>query len=235
MIQHKQNKCFIVSWNGCKNVGGVVKLNIRDARKQVNRYFGDWIKIIDYRSEWTIKDFSFKEGVPQRVENHCRKCVTVNHCWFLDEVDKKPSEYDYLNDYVDEAFSFGKNSLYHPNCHCEKFVITNPIPADIKLIETEGKIEYMWKDKIHLIHLWGYLDFEKDKFVEMLAQKTKESYVAGNYEVEQHNNHGVKINCFFRIPCRNPKFGKEIGMWSNWMVFPDGTLKCNSYLGGWSK
>ena len=93
----------------------------------------------------------------------------------------------------------------------------------------------MWRDKTGLYHQWGYADVEKDTFIKMLLQKSKESYVAGNYEIEKHTRNGVKINCIFKIPDKDPKHGGEIEMWSNWMIFPDGTLKCNTMIGGWTR
>ena len=93
----------------------------------------------------------------------------------------------------------------------------------------------MWEYKTHLFHKFGYNDDEKADFFDMILKKTKESYVAGNYEIEKHDNHGVKINCLFTIPCRNAELGTEIEMWTNWMIFPNGTLKVNSFLGGWKK
>ena len=208
--------------------------NIRDVRNQVERLFADWIQIVDEENPWTIKDFPYKTGVPNEVEGHCWRCITVNYCWFANETEKMPAEFDYENDSLSEIFGQIRG-LYHPNCHCKKYAIPKPNVSEIKLIETDGKIGYMWESKKQLFHKWGYSDLEQEAFVEMIAQKTKESYAAGNYEIEEHDKYGVKINCIFKIPSKNPEFGTEIEMWSNWMIFPNGILKCNSYLGGWTK
>ncbi|MCM1289971.1 MAG: hypothetical protein NC132_04660 [Corallococcus sp.] len=208
--------------------------SVQSVHEEAKAFFSDWIRINDDQSKWTIEDFSYKDGVPDKVENHCWKCITVNHCWFVDEVDKKPQEFDYGR-YTQQDVPQSKRGLYHPNCHCKKLPIRNPQPSDIQLIETEGKIDYMWKSKLHLYHLCGYADDEKEYFENLIAQKTKDSYVSGNYECEKHDKYGYKINCIFKIPSKNPKLGKEIEMWSNWMIFPDGTLKCNSYFGGMDK
>lgn len=208
--------------------------SVRDVRAQAESIFADWIQIVDNKSRWTIEDFSYKEGVPEHVENHCWKCITVNHCWFANQDDKKPMEFGY-DEYTSAQIAPENRGLYHPRCHCEKVALHKPQLNDISLIVTQGKIEFMWKSKTHLFHKWGYSDSEKDFFVEMIANKTKESYITGNYEIEKHDNHGVKINCIFRIPCKNNELGDTVEMWSNWMIFPNGTLKCNTCLGGWTK
>lgn len=209
--------------------------SVKDVREQAKSYFSDWIKILDDKNPHTIEEYTYKDGVPDNVDGHCWKCITVNHCWFVDEVDKKPKEFDYTKYIRDEIPISDTDGLYHPHCHCKELHIRNPQPSEIKLIETQGKIGYMWKSKLHLYHLWGYTDDERDAFEKLLAQKTKEAYVAGNYEYEKHDKQGYRINCILTIPSKNPALGKEIEMWSNWMIFPDGTLKCNSYLGGWTK
>ncbi|MCM1533708.1 MAG: hypothetical protein NC099_03545 [Corallococcus sp.] len=208
--------------------------SIRDVREQAESLFADWVQIVDNKSKRTIEDFPYDTGVPDRVEGHCWRCVTVNYCWFANEKDKLPDEFDY-GKYSSSQISEQIRGLYHPHCHCKKFPLSKPQSSKINLVKVEGKIDYMWRSKMHLFHKWGYTDMEKDAFVEMLAQKTKESYSNGNYEIEKHDNHGVKINCIFKIPSKNPQLGTEIEMWSNWMIFPNGTLKCNSFLGGWTK
>lgn len=208
--------------------------SVRDVRAQAESFFADWIQIVDKKSPWTLDDFFYKDGVPEQVENHCWRCITVNYCWFANQDDKKPEEFGY-DEYSSAQIASQNRGLYHPHCHCEKVTIHKPQLKDIRLIVPKGKIEFLWKSKIHLFHKWGYLDSEKVSFVEMIANKTKESYISGNYEIEKHDNHGVKINCIFRIPCKNAELCDTIEMWSNWMIFPNGTLKCNTFLGGWSK
>lgn len=207
--------------------------SVKDVRNEAMGYFADWIQIMDNLNTHTLDEFPYNGGVPDKVENHCWKCVTVNKCWFVNQDGKKPEEMAY--DSSLSEIPLEKQGIYHPHCHCKKISIGNPQVFDISLINLTRKIEFMWKDKIGLYEQWGYSDDEKDTFIEMVLQKTKESYVAGNYEIEAHTRNGVKINCIFTIPDKNPKYGGDIEMWSNWMIFPNGTLKCNTVIGGWTR
>lgn len=119
-------------------------------------FFSDWIRIDDDTNSETIANYPYEGGVSENIlRPHCWKCITVNHCWFVDEVDKKPKEFDYSKYISGENPISDTDGLYHPNCHCEEIPIRNPQPLEIKLIETQGKIGYMWKSKLHLYHLWG--------------------------------------------------------------------------------
>lgn len=107
--------------------------SIRDVRAQVESLFADWIQIVDDQNSHTIEEFPYDTGVPDKVENHCWKCVTVNHCWFANKVDKKPEEFNY-NQYSSEQIPNKIRGLYHPHCECKKLPISAPTPSDVRLI-----------------------------------------------------------------------------------------------------
>ena len=110
--------------------------SVRDIRAQVESLFADWIKIDDNKSQYTIEDFPYKEGVPDKVENHCWKCVTVNQCLFANQVNKKPEEFNY-DSYSYKQISNDIRGLYHPHCHCRKVEISVPSLDNIELITLE--------------------------------------------------------------------------------------------------
>ena len=66
-------------------------------------------------------------------------------------------------------------------------------------------------------------------------QSIKEAYCSGNYKVIEHNKHGVKANLFLYLAGANEKAGKTYPLKSAFMIFPNGTLKCNTLIGGWYK
>lgn len=56
----------------------------------INASFSQWIKVEDNQSKWTIEDFPHSTVVDENITYpHCWKCVTVNHCWFKNEENKK--------------------------------------------------------------------------------------------------------------------------------------------------
>ena len=60
------------------------------------------------------KEFNFCRFImyPQVIKPHCVTCTIVNKCWFKDEKDKKPDEFDYSK-YPEIPLE--KRGLYHPN------------------------------------------------------------------------------------------------------------------------
>ena len=67
--------------------------NIKD---KLTASFSDWIKINDNKSGFTIEDFPYATGVDEELTNpHCALCVSVNNCYFKNEEDKKPIEFNY--------------------------------------------------------------------------------------------------------------------------------------------
>lgn len=126
----------------------------------------------------------------------------------------------------------GNSGLYHKYCHCKKEAIDNPTVDKIKLIILPGKIDFFFKDKIKWYYSWGYLNEDKEEFVEIVKRLTKESFSKGNYEVENHTKFGFKINIFIDLPGKNEKENKIYKTWTNFMIFPNGKLKINTLIGG---
>jgi len=196
---------------------------------KISGIFSDWIQIKDLENPFTIESFPYSTGVIEIITKpHCANCSSINYCWFKNEESKKPDEFDYTNSNVSEK----DKGLYHPHCHCNKIAIKNPKPEDIKLIIPEGKTDWLIKDKIDWINAMGYKN--NKEFIEILFQKTKESFASGNYKKVIHNQYGFKINIFLSIPGANEKIGKIYKVKTVYMIFPNGKLKNNTLLGGWA-
>ena len=130
-----------------------------DSLKEILSNFNDWIKIGDDHSKWTIEDFHYKTGVDEKLTKpHCWKCVTVNQCIFKNEENKKPEEFDYSN-YSFTEIPNSIRGLYHPNCHCKKKTIPTPKESEINFVIPYGKVDWMIKDKGHLLNQLGYKEF----------------------------------------------------------------------------
>ena len=91
---------------------------------------------------------------------------------------------------------------------------------------------------------WDYVinDFTKSNFSFTLNAnfldkqgKTISVYKDGNYAIVNHTKYGCKINLQVDIPGVNEKTGKVYKVTTNYMIFPNGKLKCNTLLGGWQK
>lgn len=192
--------------------------------------YSDWIKVEDDTCRWTIEDFSYETGViDEAVKPSCWRCVTVNKCLFANVEGKKPKTY------VEDKTLFEKieqGSLYHPNCHCKEYGRETPMSSNIDFIFLQGKVNYFFKDKLKWYYAWGYEDEDKEKFTETIKRLVKDSYIKGNYECEKHTKYGFSINVFINIPGIKSKQGRSYGVWSCYMVFPDGKLKLNTLIGG---
>ncbi|MDE6869295.1 MAG: hypothetical protein K2J75_01065 [Clostridia bacterium] len=193
----------------------------------------DWIQIVDNLNNAVIDDFDYKIGIQGSVtQKHCVKCIAVNQCWFANEKNKKPKPMSYS---VEQVLNDSKNAmgLYHYNCHCKEIDIPMPNEDDITLICPEGKDDWLFRDKTPWIRSLGY---ENDnEFLEYLKKKVVESYCLGQYEIRDITQYGVAINVFVNIEGRGENFGKIYTAKFAWMVFSNGKLKCNTFLGGKAK
>ena len=180
----------------------------------------------------TIESFPYTTGVIDIfTKPHCWKCVTVNQCWFKNETNKKPLEFNYSNN----DLPIKEQGLYHPNCHCQKINIFPPTEDQVELIITEAKINYLFTKKLGWVEYMGYNETNKEQFLNILISKTKEAYITGNYYLVNHTNYGFKINLKISIPGLNNKQNEIFNIETNYMVFPKGKLKMNTPLGGWQK
>lgn len=198
--------------------------------------FSEWIKIEDYKSEWTIEDFPYETGVDERKTNpHCWYCVTINRCWFKNEEGKKPREFLTLDPSSSTlSILLGNSGLYHKYCHCKKEAIDNPTVDKIKLIIPDGKIDnYLFVKKIGWVNYLGYSIEDKEDFLKILYENTKVSFKDGNYYCENHTKYGFKININIQIPGGKLKDNEVFNLRTNYMIFPNGKLKMNTPLGGW--
>ena len=193
----------------------------------------DWIKVVDNKNAMVIDDFDYENGIQGSITlKHCVSCIAVNQCWFVNEKGKKPESKSYsleqiLNDNDNKA------GLYHFNCHCKEISIPMPKESDIKLVYDQGKADWLFKDKTEWIHALGYENV--DEFFEYLKKKIVENYCLGKYIILQISKYGVAINIFVDIEGAGEKYGKIYKVKSGWMVFSNGKIKCNTFLGGKAK
>ena len=110
---------------------------------------GNWVQIIDEQNEITIENYSYETGVIDGTTgNHCVKCVAANKCWFKNEKEKKPKEFNYTGNNVVVAFAKGLfPGLYHYRCHCKEILIEVDNIDDIQLIVPSGKNDWLFLDK----------------------------------------------------------------------------------------
>ena len=203
---------------------------------EVNKRFGKWIQVLDYKNDSvTIEDFDYALGVHGKITTkHCDKCVSINKCWFKDEKDKKPEPYGVLGIKVLDDFANAVTpGLYHFKCHCYESGIMTPSVEDIALVIPEGKDNWLFKDKQDWIKAMGYED--NKKFLKILCEQVKQAYCAGDYRIVRHDNHGVKVNLFVNMDGDGIKSGRKYPIKSSFMIFPNGKLKCNTFVGGWYK
>lgn len=205
--------------------------NVKDVREQAKGYFADWIRIADDKSVWTIEDFSYDKGVPEKVDDHCWRCITVNHCWFANENNKKPDEFDYSK-YDAGEIAVDDQGIYHPHCHCKRFAMNMPSADDITLMPL-GKFDDFFTRKRGIYLAFGYTDDDREEFIKNFSDIVKAAYAKGNYTLFEHVNAGFKINVFVDVPGKGVKEGRIYKFKSGWVIFPDGKLKANTIHAGW--
>ena len=115
----------------------------------------EWVQVVDDKNDLTIEDYSYDTGIiGGSTENHCVKCVAVNQCYFKDELGKKPKSFTYtfeiITGLIKKLGAVFKLGLYHPFCYCKEIPIKAPKINDIKLIVPPGKIDWLFKDKMHM-------------------------------------------------------------------------------------
>lgn len=192
----------------------------------------DWIKVVDALNNVVIDDCNYENGIQGPItQKHCVKCIAANQCWFANEKNKKPEAMEYS---IEQILNDSKNriGLYHYNCHCKEIAIPAPRESDIQLICPEGKEDWLFKDKSEWIRALGHEPDEK--FLDYLKNKVIENYCLGQYVIFRIDNHGVAINIFVDIEGRGEKANKIYRVKSGWMVFSNGKLKCNTFIGGWT-
>lgn len=193
----------------------------------------DWIKVIDELNSAVIDDFDYENGIQGPVtQKHCVKCIAVNQCWFANEKNKKPEPMGYS---LEQILNDSKNKigLYHYNCHCQEISIPTPTEKDIVLIYDQGKVGWLFRDKSDWIRSFGWESDEK--FLEHLKRKVVENYCLGRYVLWNISKYGAAINIFVDIDGRGEKLNKTYRVKSGWMVFSNGKLKCNTFIGGWAE
>ncbi len=193
---------------------------------------GNWIQIKDDQCPLTIANYSYKTGVIEGTTgNHCVPCVVVNNCWFKDEPNKRPTVENLIAPTkVSDIKSFDNAGLFHPHCHCKEIQLPDPDLNDIKLIETKDKMNWTFSSKADWINSLGY-NCDKN-FEDAIYLAIKKAYLYGNYKIQIINKYGVKIRLYLDLPGGNEKSYKTYQIISAFMIFPNGTLKCNTILGG---
>lgn len=204
-------------------------MNLDDAIREKLAKFTSWFQVVDYNNTNTIEDFSFRDGVPKEgVAGHCQKCITINKCYFKDEKNKKPEEFDYSNRLVLPMF----RGLYHPFCECIKLGQSHIQEKDIEIILTNDKMDYLYKDKQGLIEAWGYKEEDKEELKQIIINQAKSCYAKGNYLIRLHDKYGVHITVFLEIPGKRTKLGKFYKRMSGFMIYPNKKLKNITPIGG---
>ncbi len=190
-----------------------------------------WFKVVDFNNPFTLEDFSYESGVPESgVGGHCWKCITVNQCYFKNEPNKKPEEFDYSTMFIPK-FAQG---IYHPNCECKKLGYAAPLPEEIKIIMGK-KFTDLYNRKIGLFYGWGYNDNDKTQFEKTYLDLVKKEYCNSNYYVREHTNIGCNINIVINFPGKNEKLGKFYKIKTGFIVFPNKKIRCITFFGGRAK
>ena len=76
------------------------------------------------------------------------------------------------------------------------------------------------------------MSYKYNKSVENFKEQVKESYRMGNYEYEKHEKSGYQINLFLTINGKNEKWGMVYKLKTAFIIFPEGTIRCVTLVGG---
>jgi hypothetical protein len=214
-------------------------MNVFDEiREKVALQFSDWIKVEDPQNNWTIESFAKSNYDETKIKPHCVACTIVNQCWFKNENNKKPDEFDYSK-YSLSEIPLSKRGLYHPNCHDRKIPILTPAPMDITIFDLERRMDYLFEKKRDWLKSLGYGIEDKKEVFTILETLSKEAYCKGDYEnnppPEEKKKYGFRIRIRIRFPGKREKLGRIYPITSSYIVYPDGKLKNNTPIGGRAK
>ncbi len=194
-----------------------------------------WIKIYDPKNQWTIESFAKANYDETKIKPHCVECTIVNQCWFKDEENKKPEEFDYSKYSVSEI-PLEKRGLYHPNCHDRKQKIQSPRPSEIYIFDLERRMDYLFDKKRDWLKTMGYTSEDKQEVFQILERLSMESYCKGEYinnpPEESKKKYGFRIRIKISFPGKREMFGRVFPLTSSYIVYPNGKLKNNTPIGG---
>ena len=203
-------------------------------REQVSAGLSDWVQIVDPKSKWTIESFAMVNYNEELIKPHCVVCTIINNCWFKNEENKRPDEFDYSK-YPE--ISITKRGLYHPNCHDQKITILAPTPNKIEIFDLERRMDYLFNKKKQWMEAMGYYDEDKIEVFLLLEKLSKEAYCQGDYKnnppVEEKKQFGFRIRLNLPFPGKREKLGRIYQITSSYIVYPNGKLKNNTPIGGW--
>lgn len=60
----------------------------------------------------------------------------------------------------------------------------------------------------------------------------KDAYILGDYIKKAHDKYGFKISLFIKLKGVNDHLGETFNLMSSCMIFPNGKLKVNTFVGG---
>lgn len=190
----------------------------------------EWIEVGDPTNNRTIEDFP--NGVNESNTNrHCWRCVTINRCWFKNEEDKKPKEFDYSK-YSINQISLSKRGLYHPNCHDIKKSINVPKEKDIEILELRKKFNDFFKRKKNLFYGIGYSYKDEKDIMNNYIYQVKNLFRYGKYSTFKHWEYGFQINIIITIFGKNEFKNKSHNFKSGLFIYPNGKLKIVTIFAG---
>ena len=203
--------------------------NVLDDVKAV---FSDWIKITDPKSKWTIEDFPEEKGVNENVTNrHCWRCVSVNQCWFKNEDNKKPDEYDY-SQYSQREISYYIRGLFHPHCHDKKSGINVPHASKIIIRDVRDKFNNLFQIKGKIFRKIGYTSKDENDIIEIYLEQVKRKYVRGEYYKFRHTKYGFQINIEINMPVKTNMPDDLKTFKTGLIIFPNGQLRIVTVFAG---
>lgn len=205
---------------------------LNNYKDQINAIFSEWIKIIDPKSNWTIEDFSPKTGVIEEVTNpHCWRCVTVNQCWFKNEENKRPIEFDYST-YSYSQIPEKKRGLFHPNCHDKKQGQNVPKVPQIKILDIRAKFNDFFSKKRKTFYNIGYTFKDESDIIKTYIDQVKRKYAKGEYYRFDHTKYGFQINLVVDIVAKNKNIKDVVHFKTGLCVFPNGELRIITVFAG---
>ena len=197
-----------------------------------------WVRIEDKKNPWTIESFAKINYDESKIGPHCVFCTIINKCWFKDEENKRPPEFNYSG-YSEEDTPQISRGLYHPYCHDKKYAIDAPTQNKIEIFDLERRMDYLFNKKKNWLESMGYNENDKQEVFQLIEKLSKDSYCKSDYQnnppTEEKKKYGFRIRIRLLFPGKGEKEGKIYPLTSSYIVYPNGMLKNNTPIGGRSK
>lgn len=144
-----------------------------------------------------------------KTNSHCATCLNLNGCHFPE------------NNMPDQPV--------HPNCHCIKKYINEPIPNKTAFAKCPIEKFTHWAfandAKKRFFEINGYDIMDSESLKEEYERQAVQKYAEGNFVLGKLDGYGQRITIHLELVRRYGWTKDPFTLNSGWLVYPDGKIQ----------